>query len=333
MRRLALLGCTAVATLGLAPAAGAARSPQALLARFQPVLVLERTELYRPAPVGPFVAGSDLQQRDPGGAWTSVGPAGVLPVTDPPGCSSADGPCYRLDVRACSAQLGFASLGCYAPLVTGDPMLPNTIHGRAVRFGKRTVLQYWLFYPYNLWSAQYPPTSFVWRSHEGDWEQVTIVLSTAGQEPLYAGYSQHCNGRRRQWAKVRKWRRTQHPLVYVGLGSHANYFTPGAHAHDRSCYPEAALIVFDANRIVPTDFTGGGALLGPRGAAGVLPVALARVRADRPAWMTFPGAWGETGYFRAPGIETVAFGLGPEGPAFHESWRRPLATVSKWRPG
>lgn len=330
MRRLLVLGCSALAALLSASWAAAALSPQALLVRFQPVLVLERTEQYRPASVEPFLSGSDLQQRAPDKTWSALGPAGELPVAEPPGCVRADGPCYRLDVRGCAAALGLPQVPCYAAL-EGDLRRTSTFFGRAVRFGNRLVLQYWFFYPYNLWSAQYPQTAFIWRSHEGDWEQVTLVLSASTQEPLFAGYSQHCNGERRAWVKVRKWRRTGRPVVYVALGSHANYFAPGTHAHDLRCWPEAASIVFDANRVKPADVAGGGAALGRAGLTGVLPVALVRVTASSPAWMRFPGAWGETGYFRAPGIETLTFGLGPDGPAFHASWQKPIASVLSWR--
>ena len=58
----------------------------------------------------------------------------------------------------------------------------------------------------------------------GDWELVTVILDRAGR-PLTAGYSRHCSGARRAWAKVPK--RGQRPVVYVALGSHANYFAPG----------------------------------------------------------------------------------------------------------
>ena len=39
-----------------------------------------------------------------------------------------------------------------------------------------TVLQYWFFYDDDFWSLTYPPGSFAWQAHEGDWEAVTVVL-------------------------------------------------------------------------------------------------------------------------------------------------------------
>ena len=39
--------------------------------------------------------------------------------------------------------------------------------------------------------------------HEGDWELVTVITDTTGK-PLTVGYSRHCAGTRRDWAKVEK---------------------------------------------------------------------------------------------------------------------------------
>jgi hypothetical protein len=50
--------------------------------------------------------------------------------------------------------------------------------------------------------------------------------------------------------------------------------------------------------------------------------------------MRFAGDWGEQGFFHAPEpVGTVAFGGGPEGPAFHAVWKEPLKTMQRWRPG
>ena len=94
------------------------------------------------------------------------------------------------------------------------------------------------FYPYN------PLTpDVIWQAHEGDWEVVNVALSRQDEEPLYVGYSQHCNGRTRAWSQTPRWR-GHHPVVYVALGSHANYFTQGEHVFDEACLPAPVLAFF-----------------------------------------------------------------------------------------
>jgi hypothetical protein len=76
-------------------------------------------------------------------------------------------------------------------------------------------IQYWYFYFGD---------DFI-NFHLADWEMVTVFLrdSPSGHEPVSCTYSCHSNGRVRQWEDVQRLDGT-HPLVYVALGSHANYF-------------------------------------------------------------------------------------------------------------
>jgi hypothetical protein len=281
--------------------------------------VLEPTEAFRPAAVDGFLAASTLEQRTAEGQWLPVALPPTLPTANPPGCVRD---CWRLNLRDCSPTTGLASLACYRTLVAPDAR--PVVYARHRVVGNRTALQYWFFYPYNLWSPQFPPSDFIWRTHEGDWEVVTVVLSRA-QTPLYAGYSQHCTGKRRAWARVPKWRGTQRPLVYVALGSHGNYFTPGRQPVDLSCWPQAARVIFQVHGVMAADFTGRGAVLQPQ---------LVRVDTGSPSWMRFSGTWGEQGYFHAPDpVGTVAFGAGPDGPATHTVWKAPLDVLRRWPQG
>ncbi len=77
--------------------------------------------------------------------------------------------------------------------------------------------QYWLWYVYN-------PKVFVdvAGQHEGDWEFVQI--GCVGETPVCMTNSQHKAGSGRMWWDVTK--RGERPLVYVAVGSHANYFIP-----------------------------------------------------------------------------------------------------------
>ncbi len=103
-----------------------------------------------------------------------------------------------------------------------------TYYGRVVPVGQEwTVLQYFYFYAFNDWRS-YGGMNL----HEGDWESVMVYLPgnppQDGTEPFGVAYSQH-HGK-----EFLLWKNTQHlvkqvkhdefhPVVYVALGSHANY--------------------------------------------------------------------------------------------------------------
>ena len=157
-----------------------------------------------------------------------------------------------------------------------------------------------------------------WQSHEGDWEAVTLLLD-ARERPLLVGLSEHCTGARRDWKGVQ--RRGSRPVVYVALGSHANYFTPGKKPLVRSCWPQDALALADAYSVPLLDSAARGRTVAP---------IVTRVTAAAPSWMAFAGTWGEDQFVHLPGIAPVRFRTGPKGPAHHQLWRTPVATVLTW---
>ena len=291
MRRAGVL---ALAVLALVAAVGAAaapsRTPAQLLRMYAPVLALHPSERFRPEPVEGFLADSDL----------------VAGHYDQRFCKSIDGP---------------AALDCYASADAAHA-LPPVVYGASFRSGKRIVLEYWLFYPFDLFQiASTPPLDQFWQDHEGDWEAVAVVLD-AKEKPLLVGTSRHCGGARRDWVRVK--RRGTHPVIYVALGSHATYFAPGEIPLDRACWPQVALAVFDAYGVAVDDHVGAGPAVAP---------AVVLVTAAAPPWMVFAGKWGETQYVHFPNNAPFAYGLGPAGPAFHALWRKPLATVLGWPRG
>lgn len=85
------------------------------------------------------------------------------------------------------------------------------------------VLQYWLFYYFNDWN----------NDHEGDWELVQLHFNArTAAEALRTGpdeiaLSQHRTGEVAAWKDDRVRREGDRPVVFVALGSHANYFHPG----------------------------------------------------------------------------------------------------------
>ena len=313
------------ALAGLVPvgAAHAAGSVPKLLTKFQPVLVLHPGEEFRPTTVDSFVRDSNLEVATSPTDWTIVDPSPT-----PDGLPTASPPFWRLNQRACfpgAPPLG--DLACYAAGAADEP--GATVYGRVVRDGRNIVLQYWLFYYDNLYRYPFLPPGAIWQSHEGDWEVVNVVLSNA-KRPLSLGLSQHCSGETRPWAETQL--RDGHAVVYVALGSHANYFETGVHEIDRACLPSQVIAFFEqAGLPLPADVAAPGPTVGPRRLS-TTAGELAEVSDGSPGWIAFPGFWGELEYFSAPApIGTVPFGTSPVGPAFHGVWREPLATLATWR--
>jgi hypothetical protein len=274
---------------GSATTAPHPNAPAQLLARYAPVLVLHPQESFRPSRVDGFLADSDL----------------------------VDG---HHDQRLCQAVGGPNALSCY---VAADRAhgAAAAYYGAAFRNGQRIVLEYWLFYPFDLYTYA-NPLGAVWQSHEGDWEAVAVVLDRKGV-PLFVGASHHCVGTRRAWARVEK--RGSRPLIYVALGSHANYFAPGLAPIANRCLPPQAQAALRQYGVTLVDEVARGRTVT---GAPVVPVT-----ATTPEWMTFAGTWGEAQYVQVPNQSPVAYGFGPSGPAFHALWRQPFATASSWPVG
>jgi hypothetical protein len=199
------------------------------------------------------------------------------------------------------------------------------------RLDSRIVLQYWYFYYDNLYSYTQAPSDFIWQSHEGDWEVVNVVLRAADDEPLYVGYSQHCGGQRRGWSKVQRWHGT-HPTVYVAAGSHANYLSGGNHVIDLHCLPDDVRTFLESHSIVPVDYADGTSFAGPA-SLGADATSVQAIDGG-PNWVAFPGYWGELEYLKGPPPVGLlpAIGTSPLGPAQHDVWEDPLATLATWRP-
>jgi hypothetical protein len=113
-------------------------------------------------------------------------------------------------------------------------------YGRVRRENGWIILQYWFFYPFNNWRSGFHGVN----DHEADWEMITLYCSEGDNSneeggacitPEWAAYSSHYfsgDDLRRRWddPQVQKFIDEQgnpHPLVFVGAGSHASYFSPG----------------------------------------------------------------------------------------------------------
>ena len=316
------------------PAAARAADGGSLLQEYQPVTVMDGAELFAPTTVESFVGDAALETQTGPGVWQVVNPApssDKLPARPTAACTAqALSPCYRLDQSACSVTDGPAALGCYQASWQ-SPAPQSVVYGRVVQRGDATVLQYWYFYYDDLYSYDYPPDALFWQGHEGDWEMVTVVLRDG--RPQTVGYSQHCTGERRRWSKVERWQGTDHPVVYVASGSHANLFAPGEHPIATACIPPQAIALLQqAGLPMPTDHSHpASTVYGPDGLDGVTTTGITQVSATSPRFMRYEGIWGGDQVFHAPApIGTVVQGTSPFTPSRTDAWRRPLRTVYGW---
>ena len=115
----------------------------------------------------------------------------------------------------------------YVHIVDGEKLADATPENESLSLYRGLIaIEYWLFYLYNDWKSP----------HEGDWELIVVLLKKPSEsggrhEPIGCAYSAHHGGYRLPWRQVEKVdgeKRTtgesNHPVVYVANGSHANYF-------------------------------------------------------------------------------------------------------------
>ncbi len=102
-------------------------------------------------------------------------------------------------------------------------------HGRVLRHNGWIVLQYWLFYAFNDWRSGF----FGANDHEADWEKVMVFLSEPEPGefiPEWVAYASHeytGDNLRRRWDDPEVGKVGEHPMVYVGAGSHASFYSSG----------------------------------------------------------------------------------------------------------
>jgi RsiW-degrading membrane proteinase PrsW (M82 family) len=276
---------------------------QELAETYAPVLYFHPDELFRPQTVGVLVDTARLRQVRPWRPNINVLPE--VSVADLLGYSSES---YNLDSwlgdEGASDYKNFSAHRTYYELFlspqAGGP--PVVAYAHVVRDEAPLVvtIQYWLFYYYNDW----------FNKHEGDWEMVQVVLG-AGSDPEWVVLSQHHGGTRRPWSEA-KIEEATHPVVYVALGSHANYFRGDEDYANTTKLGSARIEIMDrtgrGERTIPEVI-----LVPDRGEAEMN-------RAAWPGfeWLLFGGGWGED----APQADFS----GPKGPADKGAqWEQPYA--------
>ena len=333
-RWVTVAGATCACLAAFAGTAAASQHPDRMLKRYQPVTVLDGHEAFAPTSVASFAADADLETQTAPNTWAVVTTSpslGALPMAPTAACvAQALVPCYRLNQHDCTPAAGTAGVAC-ARADWLDPEPRSVVYGRATRVGRTTILQYWYFYYDDFYSYRYPPDDFIWQAHEGDWEAVTLLIRRGADHPRWVGLSQHCTGVRRSWNDTPRWHGSTHPVVDVGNGSHANFFSTGEHPIAVQCIPPDAVAFLQSQNLpLPNDHSTVGQAYGPAG-AGVTPTAVVRVRTARPGWMGFAGTWGEYQFFHGPApVGTVVSGLSPATPPAQVLWQHPVQTVLGW---
>jgi hypothetical protein len=189
--------------LGPRPAASAV----ALAAQFAPTLRLAAAEHYKPIAMQDYVARTTLRTGSP-----PLGPVAQqhptlfsLPV--------GSGASY-LDVRGPQPYLHASQYRTIEQSL--EQARRPTVYWRIAHQPStgRLAIEYWFLYLYNDFADR----------HEADWEGVTVVVDNGA--PLGVSFSQHQG---RTWSAWPATLADDHPVVYVGAGSHANYPTPGSY--------------------------------------------------------------------------------------------------------
>ena len=294
-----------------------------LLGEYMPVLYFHSEEEWSPVRVETFLRRARVERQAPAGVWKTT--TGALP-TSKAGCTLKL--CYRLNL-SCSLKQGARCYEKMAPTLADWSR--GNIYGRVVEVPADTpspagisvttryLVRYWLFYVFGDWRSR---RELLWQAHEADWESLSIGLDEQ-RRPLFAAYSQHCSGTVRPWTKVQ--RRGTHPVAYVALGSHANYFTNNASPTKfvQCVYKNVSkLNLAKARRLVKavesgiTDRTGVARGLGATTTSN--PLQLLELNRPLPDWARFPGRWSEGEYLwtgsRPTRFTRVSAGAGPATP-------------------
>ncbi len=244
-------------------ARGAPSSPRppaelsGLAARFSPVLRFPDGEAFRPISVEQFIAEASLSRfyvrsRFSGSASVEVvsehADVNSLPEVNLSNCGRFPFCYFALDLRAGEARDGSAP---YVTLQSKLGEAPATVYWNAVKDRSGDLaIQYWFLYFYNGHKIN---------RHEGDWEQLTVRLDS-NLVPIEAGYSSHHSGEKKEWVDLVESldREGDRPVVYVALGSHANYFSPGRdlgiHCFLRLCKKGIDTIPSRLDELAPEDY-------------------------------------------------------------------------------
>ena len=272
-----------------------------LLRRFQPVLRYDSNEQFFADSAEQYMVNPGCELRR---ARTKTGNGAVLASATPSGDAArlelaflgpesyADG--STVEKGDVLSVKGKDYREQYRRLRVAHPELNNVVYGHAVEANGRVWLQYWLWYFYNDYQL-----SFALGTHEGDWEMVQFRMDDAAGHPDIAIYAQHRYGEMRPWEEVEKFSDDDdRAIVYVARGSHASYFEAGFHQ------TEAWYDLADGKRRMKHK------------------PALRILGDDDPAWVRWPGRWGDT-VAASDGLAKAVTSNSPDGPGVKKQWLEP----------
>lgn len=277
-------------------------SDQELAEKYAPVLYFHAAELFRPQPVEGFIQNARLREQRR--FWFDINILSNVSLSDLFDYQEQQ---YFLDTwygnKRISEGINYTAQRAIYQRMLGSTLnnTPVVTYAHIVRdeVNHQTSIQYWFFYYYNDW----------FNKHEGDWEMCQVILNQQS-EPEWVVVAQHHGGTRRAWNTVKVESGT-HPVIYVALGSHANYFWGG------EMYPNGMDI--GSTRVEIIDRTGSYEPIIPE----------VRLIPEQKSVAEDPGGWSEWGwlFFGGRWGETAAqsdFG-GPYGPAYKgEQWEQPF---------
>jgi hypothetical protein len=246
----------------------------ALLRRYEPVVRLNRGELFLPSRVEDFLAHAALVSGTGESACVLAEPGTLSPKElaslgeghwdEPLSLRYVQRPMSRREYRAWRGSgvaapfrrsSGAASAGLLARIVAALMRLSLLLRGKVpggstaaafeqsrsakgagschyyghvVRDGGYLVLEYWLFYPMNDWRSSFGGVN----DHEADWEHVSVALTDRASGPfpawvIFASHDETGADLRRRWDDPDLEHVGDHPVVYVGAGSHSAACLPG----------------------------------------------------------------------------------------------------------
>lgn len=245
---LVVLGCTLAVVEGASPTITATPTDAELAAKFAPVLRYTYGELFFPILRTDYVSNTDLIEvlehktgsREGAREQRLVDRAPTIATLarSPPPCAQIYRRCYwALKIAGLDIRSGTESYYDLEGRI--EKFHKPTVYWHAVADGDRVALQYWFFYLFDDldWHG-------IGNRHEGDWEQVTLLVAADGQSPpVRVGYSAHSGGARVDWTALPPTSKDgNRPIVFVALGSHANYpraDNPRLHECKRVCRDRA----------------------------------------------------------------------------------------------
>ncbi len=300
---------------GLAAVPLDAEQQAQLARRYAPVVWLHSREEYLPTRVASFLKGSRLTWRTRRGRVRQVAGRGAVSARRlgrgcDQGCYSVGGwlapeltrPFFGRDrPRDLDLKRGFA-LDVANPLRAGEGAAAPMLYELGVRKADDELrITYWFLYAFSVPYLAFREggRSVVPISHEGDWENVDVVLGLANAAPRRVEFYGHGRPLRVAWTDVeRTGGERTHPVVYSARNSHASY-------------PDAAprrtkdnTLCVGTSRLCSVELRDRGTRWAPWERPGGL------VDARAQPWYGFGGAWGRAG--------EVGDATGPLGPSVYK---------------